>query len=690
MKKILTYIFLLFFVVLFGACTREYNDSLLRSKVDGMNKDAFLERYKDPEWAIDYSLLTLDFISDSLPNYNDGKLRAWNTLAFAYYLVGEYDSAQFYVNEVSGCDIRSDNIDVERVIALLCEARILQRNSNIAESYRILYDIGNDKLLDRNRGNMLFNYAFAEYYITMLELNYHYREDLSENVLDLIDEVEENREELKCDYAQDMALNNALARTYMALSFTDDSVSVPATRNMLRYCCENLSILSDSSRFCAFQYGQILEMLAMTFWMNEASLANLDSNDVLLQELYTMLFKSDSVEVMPYAEIAGELLSVAQYQFGGLRWATYDYMHSLIVGADYALWLGDSAYVYGLLGTAVELDNACMLPPQLRLQLYDGLIKSGYSRDWNDMYKWHNDVVALGKEVQRIKHEDFIAQVELAQTQKQNQLYAWLLSAFAALVVLLAVLSVVLKRRTRLLNNETLALQEAKRKDIERIANVETCLSVMRHDIGPFVGYLQNSSLPDDLRQDVLRQLLRTFDNMKKWTNLSIPSGMAFHANDFYVSELFSEAASQVVYTDNKQINLVFEQSPLMVHADKQLIIILLRNILNNAYQHTEKGEIRVSVSPCNDNDKLVEFAIRDTGSGMSPDICDELFRVDKKIDDSNVNEKGYGSGFGLILARYIIKKHDDHTVRGCKIWAESRLGEGSVFYFRIAKGCPS
>ena len=77
-----------------------------------------------------------------------------------------------------------------------------------------------------------------------------------------------------------------------------------------------------------------------------------------------------------------------------------------------------------------------------------------------------------------------------------------------------------------------------------------------------------------------------------------------------------------------------------------------------------------------------MHVAVADSGSGMTAEQLETLFRSDKKIKATP--EAGYGSGFGLILCRYIIKLHDDNTIRGCRIWAESREGEGSTFHFLI------
>jgi signal transduction histidine kinase len=242
------------------------------------------------------------------------------------------------------------------------------------------------------------------------------------------------------------------------------------------------------------------------------------------------------------------------------------------------------------------------------------------------------------------------------------------------MLVMLVVLVVLLWRVALRLRREKRQLEEAKRRDVERIANVETCLSVMRHDVSPFIGYLRNPDLPVELRSEVLEQLLRTFDNIKNWTSLSIPSGLAFNASKFELQEVFDEVRKQVV-TPSKGVMLAFEETVERVWGDQLLVTILLRNLVNNALQHTKEGSVTVTASD-SPMEGMVEITIADTGSGMSEAQVESLFSASRPEGDH---------GFGLILCRYIVKKHDDNTRRGCRIWAESIPGKGTTMHVILA-----
>ena len=215
-------------------------------------------------------------------------------------------------------------------------------------------------------------------------------------------------------------------------------------------------------------------------------------------------------------------------------------------------------------------------------------------------------------------------------------------------------------------------LQEAKRRDVERIANVETCLSVMRHDVSPFIGYLRNPNLGEELRSEVLEQLLRTFDNIKSWTSLSIPSGLVFTPSVCSVQEVLEEVSRQAV-SPAEGVELRFVPTEAQLWGDRLLVTILLRNLVNNALQHTHKGRVEVSAEGA---DGWVHLKVSDTGDGMTAEQQESLFSAARPQGDH---------GFGLILCRYIVKKHDDNTRRGCKIWVESTVGRGTTMHVMLA-----
>ncbi len=625
-------------------------DPLHRSRVDGLNKEAFVNRYRDPDSCISLSQRALQYVSDSLPDYEDGRLRAMNNMAFAYYQVSDYENARRMLREleqrVESGERRAENGDIERVIAHLLEARMLQRAGQIADSYRLLYDIGRSRVLERNRDNLLYNYAQTEYYITMLVLNYHYRDGKEADVRTLLEEVETRRPRLRVDYAQDMALNYALSYGWQ---------SAGESTKALDYCNENYHVLSlHPEAFCRYQYANTLQMVAWSLRSMPGSVAP-DSVLALYDEARRLFFDYGD----PYQMLGGTTST-----------------------ARYALLIGDTAYAHevirdwqSLRGTWKPFDA-----PKMEVGYFDLLLRSRIARTSDEALRWYKHYVELQDYIKQNEQADFALQQTLASATRRSRWMTRTAMVVCVLLVLLLMLTVQLWFGARRLRREKQQLEEAKRRDVERIANVETCLSVMRHDISPFIGYLRSPNLSDEVRAEVLEQLLRTFDNIKNWTRLSIPGGLTFTASVFPLQEVFDSVRGQVI-RPRAGVTLHFEPTDLQVWGDRLLTVILLRNLVTNALQHTEKGSVKVKGErlQVKGEEGFVEIVVKDTGSGMSAEQQESLFRADREVQGEH--------GFGLILCRYIIKKHDDQTRRGCKLWVESQEGEGTTMHVALAGG---
>lgn len=659
MKKTVFLLLAALFSLLAGCGREPQADPLLRARADGLNKEAFVNRYRDPDTCLALSRKALKFIADSLPDYADGVLRARNTMAFAYYQMSDAESARKQLDQVDKLRAKRlpsmHNGDIEWVISQLLRARLLQRNCQIADSYQLLYDVGRSGILERKDLGLLGSYARSEYYITMLVLNFHYRNGQEGDVRTLIGEVEAALPDLKVDYAQDMALNYALAYGLQ---------SAGESKRALEYCDRNIKILSMPSAFCTYHYANTVQMAASAL----KSIPGTASPDSVLA-----LYDTARCAFFDYGD---------PYQMLGGTTST----------ARYALLIGDTAKAHSVLrewldwtkqhrATASVNDPARWSPfkaPKMELGLFDVLLRSRMASTPDEALRWYLRHTDLHTYISRNEHEDFALQQSLATAQRRSSWLTKTVILFGVMAAVLLGLTVLLWFSSRRLRREKQQLEAAKRRDVERIANVETTLSVLRHDVSPFMGYLRNPALTPEVRDEVLEQLLRTFDNIKNWTRLSIPGGMAFHASRFALQEAFEEVRAQVT-RPHADVDLRFEPTTLRLYADRLLVVIMLRNIVGNALKHTTAGSITVDANATGDG--MVDITVRDTGSGMDAAQVESLFRADRTLPE------GSEHGFGLILCRYIIKKHDDLTRRGCRIWAESTPGKGTTMHVVLVDG---
>lgn len=106
----------------------------------------------------------------------------------------------------------------------------------------------------------------------------------------------------------------------------------------------------------------------------------------------------------------------------------------------------------------------------------------------------------------------------------------------------------------------------------------------------------------------------------------------------------------------------------------------VLLNLIGNSIKFTETGEIILSVREVQKygENLILEFKVKDTGIGIPQNKIDKLFQVFSQIDTSMTRKYG-GTGLGLAISAKLV-----NMMRG-KIYAESKLGEGSTFGFTIA-----
>jgi len=111
------------------------------------------------------------------------------------------------------------------------------------------------------------------------------------------------------------------------------------------------------------------------------------------------------------------------------------------------------------------------------------------------------------------------------------------------------------------------------------------------------------------------------------------------------------------------------------VYGDPNMINTVIRNLLTNAIKFTNPGgEILVI---CHKKDGNIEVSMQDTGTGMSAETLEKLFRVDANFSTEGTQGET-GTGLGLILCKEFVEKN------GGTISVESNPGKGSRFSFTL------
>lgn len=147
---------------------------------------------------------------------------------------------------------------------------------------------------------------------------------------------------------------------------------------------------------------------------------------------------------------------------------------------------------------------------------------------------------------------------------------------------------------------------------------------------------------------------------------------------------------------EQKGITLNVEPANVVVKADKALTLFMINTLADNAFKYTpSEGQVDIYTTESED---YVEISVKDTGIGLCDDdvkcIMEEKVYDSGKIgvhgtaaDDALREKKGWG--FGLMNCRGVIEKYrkTNALFKVCSFGVESKLGEGSRFYFRLPKG---
>jgi len=129
-----------------------------------------------------------------------------------------------------------------------------------------------------------------------------------------------------------------------------------------------------------------------------------------------------------------------------------------------------------------------------------------------------------------------------------------------------------------------------------------------------------------------------------------------------------------------KHLEVGTEVTPSLpqVLADSERVRAVFSNLLANGLRHTpEGGRITVTATP---GDKLVRFAVTDTGEGIAKEFHERVFERFFRVP----GRTGGAAGMGLAIAKEIVEAHGGH------IGVESVPGEGATFWFTLPVALPT
>jgi signal transduction histidine kinase len=138
------------------------------------------------------------------------------------------------------------------------------------------------------------------------------------------------------------------------------------------------------------------------------------------------------------------------------------------------------------------------------------------------------------------------------------------------------------------------------------------------------------------------------------------------------ITEILSEYQQKIKNKNSIKLSYESRDNDAIIEADRSRLCQVVYNLLSNALKFTDDGSITVVVES-KDNDNNTVISIKDTGTGIHPEMLPKLFT--KFVTKSQTG----GTGLGLFISKSIIEKHNG------RIWAENNPdGKGATFAFSI------
>jgi adenylate cyclase len=141
--------------------------------------------------------------------------------------------------------------------------------------------------------------------------------------------------------------------------------------------------------------------------------------------------------------------------------------------------------------------------------------------------------------------------------------------------------------------------------------------------------------------------------------------------------------ASELARKNGNRLMIEAQENLVALTADPMRLRQILLNLLSNACKFTKQGEVKLKTRKVADGRDWIEFAVSDTGIGMTPEQQAKLFAEFAQADSLTARHFG-GTGLGLAISRKLAR------MMGGDVTVASEPGKGSVFTVRLPASASS
>ena len=248
--------------------------------------------------------------------------------------------------------------------------------------------------------------------------------------------------------------------------------------------------------------------------------------------------------------------------------------------------------------------------------------------------------------------------------------------------------------------NELIALNRrfkkaaAKAKDADRLktaflANMSHEIRTPLNSIIGFTQLLADDNLSDDQKQyiDIIntsgKNLLVIINDIIDISKIEAGQ-LKVVKTDCNINQIFTDLL-QYFLSDRKNhqdkdiqisLRLTLSDKDSTIYTDDVRLKQILINLISNAIKFTHHGFVEFGYFLDEEKKKMV-FFVKDSGIGMDPEKQNIIFKRFRQADGT-ISRRYGGTGLGLSISKGLV------AILGGNIWVESRLGEGSTFYFSL------
>jgi two-component system sensor histidine kinase VicK len=223
-------------------------------------------------------------------------------------------------------------------------------------------------------------------------------------------------------------------------------------------------------------------------------------------------------------------------------------------------------------------------------------------------------------------------------------------------------------------------------KETERMQKefIDIAAHELKTPIQPILGLTEilHSQIKDVKQKELLDTIFRNAKRLNRLTEdvldlTKIESqSLQLHTERFNLREMIlntiADSRNEIKkeYKDNIVLEFV-SKSDIFIEADRGRLNQVVSNLLNNAIKFTKEGII---ITTAEKKDTHVVISVKDTGTGIDPEILPRLF-----TRFATKSESKTGTGLGLFISKSIVEAHSG------RIWAENNAdGKGATFSFSL------